>query len=365
MSASKLTVAIVFGGRSAEHEVSLQSAQNVIRSLDPEQFTPVLIGIDRDGRWFLNEESIQLFHADNPKNISLNLSFPQVGLIPNGPERQLVRMDNKEVLGNIDVLFPVLHGPYGEDGAIQGLAKMANLPCVGADVTASAIGMDKDIMKRLLRDAGIHNAEFTTLYHWQNEWNVDAIEAQYGYPVFVKPSNMGSSIGVSRVNNKETLIQAITDAFQYDQKVLVERAVEGRELEVSILGNDEVMASCVGEIITRDKFYSYESKYIDADATELKIPADISANQTARIQATAIQVYQLLGCSGLARVDMFLTPDNTIFINEINTLPGFTNISMYPKLWEHSGISQQSLVTTLIKLAIERFQQKHKLKVTR
>lgn len=365
MTAGKITVAIVFGGRSAEHEVSLQSAQNVIRSLDPERFTPVLIGIDRDGRWFLNEESIKLFHADNPKDIALNVSSPQVGLIPNGPERQLVRMDNKEALGQIDVLFPVLHGPYGEDGAVQGLAKMANLPCVGADVTASAVGMDKDIMKRLLRDAGIHNAAFTTLYHWQKEWPIDEIEAQYGYPVFVKPSNMGSSIGVSRASDTETLIQAITHAFQFDQKVLVEQAVDGRELEVAILGNDQVMASSVGEILTRDKFYSYESKYLDADATELNIPADISASQTARIQATAIQVYQLLGCSGLARVDMFLTPDDEIFINEINTLPGFTNISMYPKLWEHSGLSQQSLVTQLIELAIERFQQKHNLKVTR
>ena len=365
MSVNKIKVAVVFGGRSAEHEVSLQSAQNVINSLDPEKFEPVLIGIDREGRWFLNEQSMQLLNADNPTNIALNLSSPQIGLIPNGPERRLVRMDSKETLGQVDVIFPVLHGPYGEDGAVQGLAKMANLPCVGADVTGSAIGMDKDIMKRLLRDAGIHNAEFITLYHWQNDWPVDMIEAGFGYPVFVKPANMGSSVGVSRARNREQLTEAIGHAFKYDQKVLVEKAVVGRELEISILGNDEVVASCVGEIIARDQFYSYESKYIDADGAELKIPADISAQQTARIQQTAIQVYRLLNCSGLARVDLFLPANDEIYINEINTLPGFTNISMYPKLWEHSGIPQRQLVTRLIELAIEKFEQRQALSSNR
>ncbi|WP_428244258.1 D-alanine--D-alanine ligase [Gynuella sp.] len=365
MSSHKIKVAVVFGGRSAEHEVSLQSAQNVINSLDPEKFEPVLIGIDREGRWFLNEQSIQLLNADNPSDIALNLSAPQVGLIPNGPERRLVRIDSQETLGQVDVIFPVLHGPYGEDGSIQGLAKMANLPCVGADVTASALGMDKDIMKRLLRDAGILNAEFMTLYHWQSEWPLAQIETEFGYPVFIKPANMGSSVGVSRAKNREQLDQAIRYAFKYDQKVLVEKAVEGRELEISLLGNDDIMASCVGEIVATDQFYSYESKYIDADAAELKIPADISAEQTARIQQTAIAVYRLLGCSGLARVDMFLTPEDEIFINEINTLPGFTNISMYPKLWEQSGMSQQQLVTRLIELALERFDQKRHLSTNR
>lgn len=363
-STKKITVALVFGGRSAEHEVSLQSAQNILNALDRTKFKPMLLGIDREGRWFLNQESLHLLNADNPDLIALNTSQKQVALLANGPSQQVVDLESQKPLGAVDVIFPILHGPYGEDGAIQGLARLANLPCVGADVLASAVGMDKDIMKRLLRDANIPVAPFVTLHHWQQQ-DLPAISASLGWPLFVKPANMGSSVGVSRATDADSLKVAVAEAFQYDQKVIVEQAIVGREVEVSVLGNEDIRASVAGEILPQTEFYSYESKYIDAEGARLAIPAELSQDELAQLQQVAKNTFRVLNCQGMARVDMFLTVEGDVVVNEINTLPGFTNISMYPKLWQESGLSQQDLVTELIDLAIARFEQLQTLKTTR
>lgn len=364
-SQTKLRVALIFGGRSAEHEVSLQSARNILAAMDKNRFEPVLIGIDREGRWFLNDESLNLLNADRADVIALDTNQTQVSLVANGPEQQLINLDSGHRLGKIDVLFPILHGPYGEDGAIQGLARLANLPCVGADILGSSIGMDKDIMKRLLRDASIPTADFVTLYHWQTDIDYPAIADQLGFPAFVKPANMGSSVGVSKVRSVEELLQAVKMAFEYDQKVIIEKNINGRELEVSILGNDQLQASDVGEVLPQTDFYSYESKYLDAEGAKLEMPADLTGEQRSAIQQIGMTVFRLLDCSGMARVDVFMTDDNTIWVNEINTLPGFTNISMYPKLWELSGVKQTDLISRLIDLAVERYQQRSQLRCTR
>lgn len=361
----KLKVAILFGGRSAEHEVSLQSAQNVIRSLDLTRFLPILIGIDREGRWYIYENIQDLTDNINPTLFALDSSLPQVALLGNGPENQLIYIESNKRITNIDVIFPVLHGPFGEDGSVQGLSRLANTPCVGSDILGSAIGMDKDVMKRLLCQANILNAKSITLYHWSTKPDAIFLADQLGWPMFVKPANMGSSVGVSRASNDEELFSAIDLAFQFDQKIIIERAIIGREVEVAVLGNDHPQASEVGEIVPNTEFYSYDSKYVNGDGADLKIPANLTESQRSDLRKMAVEVFQLMESNGLARVDMFLTDADEIYVNEINTLPGFTNISMYPKLWEASGLKQQALVTKLIELAIERNQKRSLLKTAR
>ncbi len=361
----KIKVAIIFGGRSAEHEVSLQSAKNVIESLDRKKYDPVLIGIDRDGRWFLNENSMQLLNADNPKLIQLNQGENEVALTPTGKSSQLVNLGKQKPVSTIDVIFPVLHGPYGEDGTIQGLAKLANIPCVGAGILGSAVGMDKDVMKRLMRDAGIPNARFIVLNHAnKKDYPYTRIRSELGSPVFVKPVNLGSSVGISKAKDEETYDQAIEEAFRYDLKVLVEEEIKGREIECAVLGNELPMASALGEIIPREEFYSYSAKYINEHGALLEIPASIPENIKKKMQEMAVKTFRILECSGMARVDMFLSPDATIYVNEINTIPGFTEISMYPKLWEYSGVSYKELIDRLISLAIEDFETRSSLKTS-
>src|SRR5512133_73691 len=361
----KLKVAIVFGGRSAEHEVSLQSAKNVIESLDKSKYEPVLIGIDKEGRWFLNENSIKLMDAADPKMIRLSSGNNEVALIPNGVSSQVISLSGNDQIGKIDVIFPVLHGPYGEDGTVQGLAKLANLPCVGAGILGSSVGMDKDVMKRLLRDAGIPIGKFITMNAvTRNNYSYQRVAKELGNTLFVKPANLGSSVGISKVRNDQEYGKAIDLAFQYDLKVVVEEEIKGREIECAILGNENPMASIPGEVIPLSDFYSYEAKYIDEHGAALEIPAKLPDHIVKKIQEVAIETYKTLECLGLARVDSFLTPDEKIIVNEINTIPGFTKISMYPKLWEKTGIPYTELVDRLIQLAIDDYEKRNKLKVS-
>jgi D-alanine-D-alanine ligase len=263
------------------------------------------------------------------------------------------------------VIFPVLHGPFGEDGTIQGLAKLANIPCVGPGILGSAVGMDKDVMKRLLRDAGIPNARFVTLSAMNhNRVSYDALKIKLGQTLFIKPANLGSSVGISKVRNEDEFIKAIKLAFDYDLKVIVEEEIRGREIECAILGNENPMASVPGEIIPKADFYSYEAKYLDEDGAALSIPAQLPEYLAKQIQDLALQTFRVLECQGMSRVDIFLTPDEKLYVNEINTIPGFTKISMYPKLWEYSGIPYSELVDRLIQLAIEDHDKRNRLKVS-
>ncbi len=353
----KQRVGILFGGRSAEHEVSVQSAHNVLASLDRERFEPVLIGIDKHGQWLTAKASQTLLSSGKtPKNKeNLALVPGEAGGVMSSAERHILALD---------VVFPVLHGPMGEDGSVQGLLEMANLPYVGAGVLGSAVGMDKDVMKRLLRQAELPVGPYRVVTATQ-KLDTTAVVRELGLPLFVKPANLGSSVGVTRVDQAGDLAAAVALAFKFDRKVLIEAALTGDEIEVAVLGNDEPRASVPGRIIVHQQFYSYEAKYIDEHGAELEIPADLRPERAAQVQDLAVRAFVALECAGLARVDMFVNRDTgKVFINEINTLPGFTNISMYPKLWAVSGVPYTELVTRLIELALERHQQRAQLQTT-
>lgn len=364
----KLRVAVIFGGKSAEHEVSLQSARNIINALDGKKYEPVLIGIDKEGVWHLSDARHYLLNGDNPKLIALNKTAKHVGFHPGAQENQLVSVDAKNKIGRIDVIFPVLHGPYGEDGSIQGLFKLANIPFVGPGVLGSAIGMDKDVMKRLFRDAGIPTSDFLAFgSHQKKEITFDAVVRRLGLPLFVKPANLGSSVGISKVKNKAEFKKAVDLAFKYDRKIIIEENIPGREIECSVLGNEKPVASVPGEVVSNadsHDFYSYEAKYIDEKGAALVIPAKLPKKTVKAVQDIAVKAFQVLCLEGMARVDMFLTPEGKLVVNEVNTIPGFTAISMYPKLWEASGKSNRRIISELIELAIWRFKQEEKLKTT-
>ncbi|NNB44745.1 D-alanine--D-alanine ligase [Pseudomonas chlororaphis] len=363
---SKLRVGIIFGGRSAEHEVSLQSARNIVDALDRERFEPVLIGIDKNGHWHLNDTSNFLINQENPALIALNQSNRELAVVPGKASQQLLETSSQELLGHVDVIFPIVHGTLGEDGCLQGLLRMADLPFVGSDVLGSAVCMDKDISKRLLRDAGLAVTPFITLNR-ATAARTDFAQAQskLGLPMFVKPTNQGSSVGVSKVTSEAQYNAAIELALGFDEKVLVESAVSGREIECAVLGNDQPIASGCGEIVVGSGFYSYDSKYIDDQAAQVVVPADLSEEVSERIRTLAVEAFQVLGCSGLARVDVFLTQGGEVLINEINSLPGFTRISMYPKLWQAAGMTYSELVSRLIELALERHAARQALKISR
>ena len=339
----KIHIALLFGGQSAEHEVSVRSAQNIYNALDKEKYDVTLIGITKDGSWqYL--PSISLPEHSTPKKPE------EAGLVEVFSPFSRISVNQKP----IDVVFPVLHGPNGEDGSIQGMLQMIDIPFVGPNVLGSAIGMDKDIMKRLLRDAGIPIGKFSTLTDGKQMTFSDA-EKAVGLPLFVKPANLGSSVGVSKVTSEDEYNKALETAFLYDRKILIEEAIIGRELEISVLGNEDPIASIAGEIIPKTHdFYDYDAKYINSDAVELRIPAHLPDATLKELQDLAIRVFTTLSCEGMARVDFFMTPHNKLFVNEINTIPGFTNISMYPSLWKASGISYPALIDKLIDLAIER-----------
>jgi len=360
---SQIRVGILFGGRSAEHEVSLQSARNVINALDRTQYEPVLIGIDKTGRWYLYDEANYLCHATDPKRIQLNTSNQEVMLVPGGSESLLIRLDEPSLSQRVDVVFPVLHGTYGEDGTVQGLLKLVNVPFVGVDVLAAAVCMDKEVTKRLLRDAGIPNADFLTFRRYQRT-TIDyrQVTERLGTHLFIKPANLGSSVGIRRARNEDQFWQAVDLAFEYDTKLIVEQAIPGREIEIAVLGNENPIASLPGEVISPD-FYSYEAKYITDEST-LHIPAELPKETIQRLQELATRVFRVLECEGMARVDFFLQPDGALLVNEVNTIPGFTPISMYPKLWAVSGLAYPDLIDRLIQLAIERHQRDQQLKTT-
>lgn len=359
----KIRVLVLFGGKSAEHEVSLQSAKNVINSINKEKYEVVLMGIDKGGTWRLNAASQFLLNAGNPKLVKLNKEGESVALVPGNDKQILVGLSQQDAVGIVDVVFPVLHGTFGEDGTVQGMLKLANIPFVGASVLGSAVGMDKDVQKRLLRDAKISIAKFVVLKN-PKDMSYEQIVRELGTPFFVKPANLGSSVGVHKVKNRKQFTEAIKDAFSYDTKILVEEFIKGRELECSVLGNEKPIASLPGEVLPSHEFYSYEAKYIDEHGARLEIPAKVPKKIVQQIQKLAVEAFKVLSCEGMARVDFFLREDGKVLINEINTIPGFTKISMYPKLWEASGLSYEKLVDTLIQLAIERFEKEKKLKTT-
>ena len=358
---SKIRVGVIFGGRSAEHEVSLQSAKNVIAAINRDKYEVVLIGMDKEGRWYLSDETKYLLNETNPRLIALNKTGGELALVPGESGRQLINMTKENGIGHLDVVFPVLHGTYGEDGTIQGMLKLANIPFVGAGVLGSAVGMDKDVAKRLLRDAGIRVADFITLRR-EGDADFTAAKKKLGLPLFIKPANMGSSVGVSKVDCEENFLAAVKKAFEYDMKVLVEECIRGREIECAVLGNDDPIVSIPGEIIPKHEFYSYEAKYIDENGAILEIPARLSEGEITEFRETAKKVYETLNCEGMARVDFFMKGSGEIIVNEINTIPGFTSISMYPKLWESSGIPYGELIERLIGLALERFERQSCLK---
>jgi D-alanine-D-alanine ligase len=359
---TKIRVGLILGGKSGEHEVSLQSAKSIYEALDQQRYEVVLIGIDKQGKWLSGEASSLLLNTEDPKLIALNQRCRSVVPALVGEDRSLIEMGTGRPIGNVDVVFPIVHGTYGEDGSLQGLLRMLDVPYVGADVLGSAIGMDKDVMKRLLREAGIPVAESVTLRRSEvYRISYANMVEQLGMPLFVKPANLGSSVGISKVYTVSDLPQAVHNALRYDKKVLVEEFVEGREIECSVLGNDDPIASLPGEVLPTHDFYSYEAKYIDENGAVLEIPAKLDDSLVRKVQATALRAYKALECSGMARVDFFLKSDGDLIVNEINTLPGFTRISMYPKLWEASGLPYSELLDRLIELAIERHEQEMRL----
>ena len=358
----KIRLGIIFGGKSGEHEVSLQSAKNIMEALDKNKYEVIPIGIDKKGSWRIGDSSRLLLNAENPKLIKLNKEGQRdVALIPGENRDRFMELKNNRSLGEIDVVFPVLHGPLGEDGTVQGFLKLAGVPFVGSSVLGSAVGMDKDVMKRLLRDAGLPIADFVVLRS-PDEVDFKKITKKLGLPVFIKPANLGSSVGISKAKNRAEFERAVENAFQYDRKVLVEEFVPGRELECAVLGNENPKASIPGEVIPNREFYSYEAKYIDENGAALEVPAKVSATMVKKIQELAIRAFKVLEAEGMARVDMFLRENGKLVINEINTIPGFTKISMYPKLWELSGVSYPELIDMLVLLAIDRFNKEKKIK---
>jgi len=350
-------IAILCGGKSPEHDISVRSAKNILAAIDRTKFTVDVIGIDPQGSWRLMDET-QLGKSIIPD------TGIELAIIPGRPEGQIIRLDNQQAIPQPEAIFLILHGPHGEDGTVQGLLRVLDIPFVGPDVMGSAVAMDKDFAKRLLKEAGLKVARgvvFETKDH--EDIHFDHIEELLGMPVFIKPANMGSSVGVHKVSTAEQLKEAIEDAFLYDRKIVIEEMLIGRELECAVLGNEFPQVSRVGEVVT-DEEYSYEAKYVSQTAAKIQIPAEVSEQELLDLQAVAKTAYKALGGEVLSRVDMFLTPEGEIYVNEMNTIPGFTSISMYPKLWEAEGIAYPDLIEALINYAIERQEAQGRLKTS-
>jgi D-alanine-D-alanine ligase len=367
----KIRLGILFGGRSGEHEVSLQSAASVLKALDPAKYEVVPIAISKEGRWLLGNS----LKGHSTPQLSAVLEHGQPVVPPPDPAApRLIPLKSAAGPGwrlspGIDVVFPVLHGTFGEDGTVQGLLELAGIPYVGAGVLGSAVGMDKDVMKRLFRDAGLPVVpwELVMRSDWEREPSkIEAtVERKVGYPAFVKPANLGSSVGISKVHQREELRPALRLAAQYDRKIIVEEAVDAREIECSVLGNDQPEASVPGEVVPVNEFYDYDAKYV-SEGSELIIPAKLRTRQTRQVRGLAIQAFKAIDCAGMARVDFLMDRQkNKIYVNEINTIPGFTSISMYPKLWEATGVSYPELLNRLIELALERSRDKRRTQFTR
>jgi D-alanine-D-alanine ligase len=349
----KIRVGVIFGGRSGEHEVSLRSAESILRSLDPAKYEVIPIGITHEGKWLASKNALAMLPPADAIRNTLSTGSP-ITLPPEPAARGTV--------GVADVIFPVLHGTYGEDGTIQGLLELANIPYVGAGVLGSAVGMDKDVMKRLLREAGLPIGEYWTLRAPEIGAFIARRSPDLPYPLFVKPANLGSSVGITKVHGPEELRRGLETAAEFDRKILVEKGIDGREIELSVLGNDDPVVSVPGEILPSREFYDYEAKYLDEDS-RIVIPAQLTDAQVREAQDLAIRTFKVLEGSGLGRVDLFLeNATGKFLVNEINTLPGFTSISMYAKLWEASGIPYAELIDRLIALAFERHELKNKLR---
>ncbi len=369
----KIRIGLVFGGRSGEHEVSLASATSVMANLDKEKYDVVPIGITREGTWLLGTEPARLMAADQyVGEESGDTQTTAVTLTGDPRLRRLIPLEGGETLsgnGSLDVIFPVLHGTYGEDGTLQGMLEMANIPYVGCGVLGAALGMDKEKMKIVFQAIGLSNVDY--LVYRRSEWErspeiiIEAIEQRLGYPCFVKPVNLGSSVGINKAHDRVELEHAMQVAAEYDRKIIIERGINCREFECAVLGNDEPIASVVGEVIASNEFYDYNAKYLD-NKSEVIIPAQIPQAVSEEIRRQSVKAFLALDLSGLARVDFFMEKETGhIYINEVNTLPGFTQISMYPKLWEASGLPYAELLDRLIELAIERYDDKQRNRTSR
>ena len=357
----KIRVAVLFGGRSAEHEVSVTSARSVLDAIDRDKYDVTMIGIDRDGRWLDAGDAQQLLASGRVEAAGL----APVSLDYAGSRDLVVRGGaGQGESRTLDVIFPILHGPYGEDGTVQGLLELAGLPYVGAGVLGSAVGMDKDMTKRVLRAEGIPQVDYAAVL--RSRWRADRdgvrrqVEAQLGYPVFIKPANLGSSVGISKARDAAEFDAAMDAAARYDRKLVVEAAAaDCREVEVAVLGYEDPEVSVAGEIVPANEFYDYRAKYMDA-ASELHIPARIRPETAERVRELGRRVFLAVEACGLSRVDFFVSRDDEerIYVNEINTMPGFTPISMYPKLWAASGVSYRELIDRLIQLALQRHEDR-------
>ncbi len=345
----KQTVGLICGGVSPEHEVSFNSARNIYKAINRKKYLVEVIGVSRTGQWqHLSEKTLM-------KVVSLDKKLGRLLSLTPGQENPIGYKSGKNNFPKIDIVFPITHGPMGEDGKLQGLLSILDLPYVGPDTLGASVGMDKDFTKRILKEGGVNVSPGAVLFKHEKPKYQELIKA-FGLPLFIKPANMGSSIGVSKADNLKELKTAIKAAFQFDYKILVEKAIVGREIETAVLGNvEDVQTSGVGEIVMEKGFYDYESKYLSPDAAKVVIPAKgVNKKDLKKIKETSIKAYKLLGLEGLSRVDVFLTPDGEVFVNEPNTLPGFTNISMYPKLWEAAGIGYSELIDKLLTLGLER-----------
>jgi D-alanine-D-alanine ligase len=350
----KLKIVLLFGGKSVEHEVSLMSAKNIKEAINKDKYEVICIGINKDGK-FVNAGNEILIKDD----------LPIVSIVRADDKRTANQGDASSVV-YCDIVFPILHGPYGEDGTVQGLLKLAGIPFVGPSVLGSSVGFDKDVTKRLLNEAGIPNTKFVVLKS-NNIFSFSKIKKNLGLPMIVKPANSGSSVGISKVSNEKEFTTAVSEAFLFDSKIIIESFIENkREIECAILGNENPEASICGEVITnsKHKFYSYEAKYFDKDGALIQIPAKISKSLQKKIQDLAIKTFNALELEGMTRVDFFIDKKGKIFVNEVNTIPGFTNISMYPALWKESGISYTKLIDMLIDLSIKRFKREQKLQTS-
>lgn len=367
MKDRKPRVVLMFGGRSGEHEVSLNSARSIFNAIDRSLYDVETIGINKEGQWFwgiLPEKAMN-------EGFSWTDQTHQVTLVIDPTDPHFIALDGSKLpnQGKFDLIFPVLHGPYGEDGTLQGLLEMANVPYVGSGVLGSSLGMDKDRMKAVFIEKELPLAGYVTLLRSDVlnqglESSLDTIEEKLGYPCFVKPANLGSSVGISKAHNRQELQEALKVAAVYDRKIVVEETVYGREIEVAVLGNEAPAASVPGEILPAEEFYTYEAKYSDIGSS-LLIPAPFEESVVKSLREMAVKAFQAVEACGLSRVDFFVTSQNEIILNEINTLPGFTEISMYPKLWEATGIPYTELINRLIALGFERFQDKQNCKISR
>ena len=340
----KLKVGVLYGGRSVEHDISLLSAKNILQNIDTSKFDISLLAIDKEGKWYLCDDIDKPISSGEPLSAMLDAKNPYLF----SQERQIM----------LDVIFPILHGTDGEDGSVQGLLQTLNIAYVGSGVLGSAASMDKLLAKRVLQSAGLPVADFEAFHHNERDTiDFNKLVDHLGLPFIIKPANLGSSVGVSKINRHENFDQALDEAFKYDKSILIEEYIDGREVECAILGNEKPLASVAGEVILSSNydFYSFTAKYADPDSAKITIPADMPDHVQNEIKDLCLKAYSLLNCHDLARVDLFVKADGAIFVNEINTLPGFTNISMYPSLVQYEGISYQELITKLIEMARERF----------